>query len=214
MPLSDKITLPDGSSVFIWNIEETETALESMYVDIDLEDHELETVKSYKIARKRKQWYAARLLSAASITDFKGIYYDQFGAPHLVESDRCVSYSHSYDKVAMIIHDDCEVGIDIQKEDPKIKRIVTKFLNESEMKRYDKSNKDQDMAHVIWSVKESIFKIHKHHLPFKDIKTAAFKNNGQGEMKVKAERFDGLHEHTVHFHKLKDYFLAHSCYVH
>ncbi|NNC82833.1 MAG: 4'-phosphopantetheinyl transferase superfamily protein [Flavobacteriales bacterium] len=211
MPITDKIIMPDTSAVYIWHIDETEAQLKEMYLHAQGETH-LADVEAIKVPRKRKQWYASRLLSSDVIDTFQGIYYDQFGAPHLVEDDRCVSYSHSYDKVAMIIHDDCEVGIDIQKRDEKLKRISSKFLNEEEEGRYSACGKDLDYLQVLWSVKESVFKVHKHHLPFKEIRTQDEVPDDQGVMSVLANRFDGPHAHEVHYHKLNGYFIAHCCY--
>ncbi len=213
MPLTDKITMPDNSSIFIWHIDETEARLKEMYQERLSIPKEGLAVDEIKVARKRKQWYAARLLSENCIPGFEGIYYDQFGAPHLVEDDRCVSYSHSHDKVALIIHSEHEVGIDIQKRDEKLKRISSKFLNNQENATYEKCDHDLDYLHILWSVKECIFKVHKHHMPFKEIRTELKKPAEQGEIKVIANRFDGPHEHQVHFHKLNGYFVAHSCYT-
>ena len=204
--------MPDSSSVYVWHIEETEKELRTLYEERMVDSH-LEEVEQIKVARKRKQWLASRLLSNEVIDGFQGIYYDQFGAPHLVEDDRCVSYSHSYDKVALIIHDDFEVGIDIQREDEKLKRISTKFLNEVETERYEKSGHDLDYLQVLWSVKECVFKVHKHHLPFKQIKTGNTVDSDQGLMTVEADRFDGPHKHEVHYHKLNGYYIAHCCYT-
>lgn len=213
MPLTDKITMPDGSSVFIWHIDESETELRDRFFKLRGEEHGSSTeADGYKIMRKRKQWLASRLLSYEVIPNFAGIYYDQFGAPHLEEDDRCVSYSHSYDKVAIIIHDQYEVGIDIQRQDEKLKRIAPKFLNEDETTRFESNGQDLDFLHYLWSIKECIFKVHKHHLPFKNICTADDFKESQGEVKVRADRFDGPHEHTVHYHKLNGYYLAHSCF--
>lgn len=213
MPLTDKITMPDASSVFIWHIDETEAQLKKAYEEIIPEEFQDNGVDNIKVIRKRKQWYASRLLSQEVIKGFQGIYYDQFGAPHLVEDDRCVSYSHSHDKVAMIINDDHEVGIDIQRRVEKLKRISTKFLNEDETMRYEESGKDLDYLHVLWSVKESVFKVHKHHMPFKEIRTQGGVDADQGAMKVVAHRFDGPHDHEVHYHKLNGYFVAYCCYT-
>lgn len=213
MPLTDKITMPDGSSISIWHIDESETELRKRYFERVRQEPGTATVADgYKVMRKRKQWFASRLLSYEAIPDFKGIYYDQFGAPHLEEDDRCVSFSHSYDKVAIIIHASHEVGIDIQKQDEKLKRISSKFLNEEETATYESVGRDLDFLHYLWSIKECIFKVHKHHLPFKDIKTNDTFEVEQGETTVIAERFDGPHKHTVHYHKLNGYYLAHSCF--
>ncbi len=213
MPLTDKITMPDGSSIFIWHIDESETDLRARYLALRGDKKNKATdADGYKIMRKRKQWLASRLLSYEVIPDFQGIYYDQFGAPHLTEDDRCISYSHSYDKVAVVIHKDHEVGIDIQRRDEKLKRISSKFLNEEETARYEKSGHDLNFLHYLWSIKECIFKVHKHDLPFKDIKTSDSFDAEQGEVRVIADRFDGPHEHLVHYHKLNGYYLAHSCF--
>jgi 4'-phosphopantetheinyl transferase len=205
--------MPDGSTIAIWHIEESEPKLRAAYLtQAGLpEDSPLE-VEDYKVARKRKQWFAARLLSYEVIPNFEGLYYDQFGAPHITEDDTCLSFSHSYDKVAIITHPDFAVGIDIQKEDEKLRRIASKFLNDDEQVRFESGGESLDMLQHMWSIKESVFKVHKHHLPFKLIKTGDFQELEQGVMKLEAVRFDGTHNHEVHYHKLDGYYLAHCSY--
>jgi phosphopantetheinyl transferase len=212
MPLSLKENLPDGSTLCIWTITETEEELKSRFDELGLELNEHDTVESYRIARKRMQWYASRLLSAECIDDFQGIYYDQFGAPHLVESDICVSYSHSYEKIALLYHSDNEVGVDIQRRDEKLKRIADKFLNSDEKKRYEANGRELEELHILWGTKEAVFKVHKHHLPFKKIKTTPFQLKKKGQLEADAHRFDGNHHHVLNFRLMDDYILITTCY--
>lgn len=212
MPLSLKENLPDGSTLCVWTITETENELKSRFEGLRLELNENDTVESYRIPRKRMQWYAARLLSAECVPDFQGIYYDQFGAPHLVESDICVSYSHSHDKVALLFHSDHEVGVDIQRKDEKLKRIEDKFLNPEEKKRYEANGHALEELHILWGTKEAVFKVHKHHLPFKKIKTESFPLDRQGQLVANAHRFDGTHRHVLNYRLMDDSVLITTCY--
>ena len=212
MPLSLHEKRPDGSVLAVWHITETEDELRLKYEKLALTLETTDTVESYKVPRKRMQWYASRILSAKCIRDFKGIYYDQFGAPHISESDICVSYSHSYDRVALFFHPEHEVGVDIQIRDPKLKRIADKFLNKEEHDRMDLNGNKLDELHILWSAKEAVFKIHKHHLPFKDIQTESFKMKEQGILLAKAQRFDGPHNHEIEYRTQDDFFLVTTCY--
>jgi len=212
MPLTLEEKRADGSVLCVWKITETEAELKKRFEDLNLSTDTGEAVERYKVAQKRMQWYAAMLLSNQCIKDFQGIYYDQFGAPHLTESDICVSYSHSNDRVAMIHHPHHEVGVDIQKRNVKLKRIADKFLNEEEHDRITKNGTNLDELHVLWSVKEAIFKIHKHHLPFKDIRTDSFKLKERGKISAQAHRFDGPHVHELDYRTQDDFFLVTTCY--
>lgn len=213
MPITRQEETASGARWAVWRIQETEEELRERFHALEGILESTDAVDSYKVARKRKQWFASRLLSAALISDFKGLYYDQFGAPHLIEDDQCVSYSHSYDRVAMLVHPEHEVGLDIQRKDEKLERIAPKFLNQEEKARYEASEKDLDYLQVLWSVKETIFKIHKHHLPFKEIRTPSFPLKSTGSFKVEAHRFDGLHEHEVDFEIHDDFYLARCVYM-
>jgi 4'-phosphopantetheinyl transferase EntD len=120
--------------------------------------------------------------------------------------------SHSNGHIACILHQNHIVGIDVQVENAKLKRIATKFLNDDEMQRYEDSDKSLPYLHLLWSAKEAVFKIHRHHMAFKKICTDDFDLMEKGRIKIKAERFDGLHKHEVHFKRLDDVYLAYSCY--
>ena len=100
----------------------------------------------------------------------------------------------------------------MQVRTQKLKRIADKFLNDDESKRITLNGKGLDEMHILWSTKEAIFKIHKHHLPFKDIRTEKFVLKKEGVLKAKAHRFDGPHLHHVEYRTQDDFFLVTACY--
>jgi|GEM_PF-596655 len=211
MPFNTKTDLDNGGVVALWSLTETENELKKMLEKAGIQDSNDE-LKVIKVARKRKQWMAARLLLKHLIPTFKEITYDQFGAPYIVDHEMNVSLSHSSGHIATILHKTHEVGIDVQVEDRKLKRIATKFLNADEMKRYKKKKESLNYLHLLWSAKEAVFKVHRHHMAFKKIRTADFKLTEKGSMSIEADRFDGQHEHEVHFRWMTGLYMAYTCY--
>ena len=85
------------------------------------------------------------------------LFYDENGKPHLKDGKQ-ISITHSFNFSAVIVSDDL-VGIDVEKQRPKITIIAHKFidfendyLNENDIDYVNKLT-------VIWCVKESLYKL-------------------------------------------------------
>lgn len=212
MPFNTHIDLDNGGLIGLWSLTETESELMALFSAANLADPAKE-LEHITVVKKRKQWLAARLLVKKLIPTFESITYDQFGAPYVVDHDTNISMSHSNDHIAVILHQDHEVGIDIQVEDVKLERISSKFLNEEENERYQGLKKGLPYLHLLWSAKEAVFKIHRHHMAFKKIRTQEFDwSGGEGRIVAKAQRFDGEHHHEIYFKRMAGVYMAYTCY--
>lgn len=78
-----------------------------------------------------------------------------------------ISISHGKDLVGIIL-DPQHGGLDIQLPDPKLIRIETKFCNQSELDLIQGHKFHLELATLIWSGKESIFKVYGENMPFAD----------------------------------------------
>ena len=157
--------------------------------------------------RKKKEWLASRLIlkSLLPTEEATPCLYDQFGKPYLVGLPLQLSVSHSEDRVAVILAKR-RVGIDIQKINPKIERIQSKFLNAPEADSLGAESIYH--LHVYWGAKEALFKAYgrnkvdfKAHLriqPFVyqahtgNIQGAISKSDGQGIFDIYYQLFDSF----------------------
>ena len=97
------------------------------------------------------------------------VNYDLKGKPYL-ESNHHLSITHSYGKVAVGLSQ-YKIGIDIEKQrDKKILNIANKFLRPDEMLWIPKDENYADYLHIIWGLKEGLYKLNggnlwnfKHH---------------------------------------------------
>ena len=96
------------------------------------------------------------LLALEGYTDFD-LYYDDYGKPHL-NDDKHISITHSFTFSAIIISD-IEVGIDIEKQRPKILKIAHKFTPVEEYRSIeDDDNTLIRKLTMVWGAKESLYK--------------------------------------------------------
>jgi 4'-phosphopantetheinyl transferase len=86
------------------------------------------------------------------------IQYDSEGKPYLSDKSHQISVSHSNKWIAVMIHPDKKVGIDIECPTDKIRKLYTRFLSPTEQKELSEG-KNVSQLLLAWSAKEALFKI-------------------------------------------------------
>jgi len=148
----------DSALVYLWHITET--------LDELLERNSKEVQSQsliYKNETHRKQFLAKHLLLKELNLTGKVSYLPD-GKP-VLEEGQYISISHSGPYVGLAISQ-CPVGIDIEKNHPKLKTIANRFINDKDFFKKQTNNK----LHWIWTAKESIYKL-------AGIKGLSFKND-------------------------------------
>ncbi len=172
MPIVEKRSLPGGGVLGVWHICEPDTYFESRMKPNGEEDGHLGLLKG----KRRTEWLASRwLLHILSEREVRGpVTKDEFGKPHLRDSDWHISLSHTREYAAVIAAPFL-VGIDIQIRVDKIVRIGPKFLSADEFANVRKHEVIPCM-HVYWGAKESLYKAYgRRALDFReDIQIADF----------------------------------------
>ncbi|WP_111682378.1 4'-phosphopantetheinyl transferase family protein [Winogradskyella tangerina] len=154
MPLYKSVKINHNSAVKIWKIEES---YDELIEPLDLKPQSLERVLGMKSEIHQRGFLSVRhLLRAFGYSD-QDLYYDEFGKPHLKDGKH-ISITHSFTFSGVIISDR-EVGIDIEKQRPKIAIIAKKFVDYEF--NYLNVNSDDYIKKltVIWGVKESLYKL-------------------------------------------------------
>ena len=141
----------DQATILLWKYDEDE--------DLDpetlLEKENFEKVKGYH-PTKLKEYLLIRKILKTILPEHKILYADR--TPYLFPNDYEISITHSFPFAALAISKN-KIGIDIEPFNPKIERIRHKFLLDEESGFIEK-NKEIAYLTVIWSLKESLYKIH------------------------------------------------------
>lgn len=148
-----QIVSPD-TELGIWNITESEDWFRQQLTLSAPEQAQLDLIKG----SKRTEWLSARQLVhiMSGRTERGAFIKDEFGKPHLQNSDWYISISHSHGKSAAIASTNI-CGIDIQFIVPKIERIAPKFMREEEMNSLNDSQQLLQL-HIYWTAKEALYK--------------------------------------------------------
>ncbi|SDW10012.1 4'-phosphopantetheinyl transferase family protein [Aequorivita viscosa] len=153
MPLYKTITVNPSTKVLIWKIEESFDVLSK---HIQLTENCTNRVVNMKSEIHRRAFMSIRqLLAIEGYTDHD-LYYDENGKPHL-NDDKYISITHSFNFSAIIISD-MEVGIDIEKQRPKILRIAHKFTPIEEYRTIANEDALMRKLTIVWCAKESLYK--------------------------------------------------------
>ncbi|MCI5081512.1 MAG: 4'-phosphopantetheinyl transferase superfamily protein, partial [Saprospiraceae bacterium] len=199
---------PDGE-LGIWRITESE----SFFLDqLELSNAEAAQLATIKGAR-RTQWCAVRhLVHQMSGRDKRGIFIkDEFGKPHLEQSDFEISISHSGEFAAAIAAPG-DVGIDIQRIVPRIERIAHKFMRATETESLSEATKIEHL-HVYWGAKEALYKAYgRRQLDFCQhilIKPFAFRQM-QGEFRGSVQKGDFEKHYFLRYEQIEDQILVYA----
>jgi len=203
MPLVKTIIIDKSTQVLVWKITETLQELKT----IALNDKSSFRLQNMRSEVHQKGFISVRhLLKSAGYKDTE-LYYTEDGKPHLKDG-KFISITHSFNHAAIIISDKT-VGIDIEKNRDKIKRIAHKFVgNETTFLTADKR---VEQLTVLWGAKESLYKIHpanglsfKKHLPIDAFKLSDKKTSGW----IKKETFNECFE--ILFEAIEDFTLVYA----
>ncbi|WP_121964393.1 4'-phosphopantetheinyl transferase superfamily protein [Myroides sp. N17-2] len=153
MPLVKEI-VEVNIKVLVWKVEET---FEELIQDVSMRPQTKERLEGMKSEVHQKGFIAVRqLLQYAGYSDLD-LRYDENGKPSLIDGSY-ISISHSFEYASIIIGKE-NVGIDIEMKRDKIRRIASKFCNDSELALVDGADDEVDMLTEIWCTKEAMFKM-------------------------------------------------------
>lgn len=151
--------------VGIWQVTEPES-----YFEQRLELEKKEKIHIAKMLGKRRiEWLAGRhLLHEMSGREIRGVCIkDEFGKPHLENSEYHISISHSHEMVSIAAAPNL-IGVDIQFLVEKIPRIAYKFVRPEEEEAIDEASRIEHL-HILWGAKEALYKAYgRKELSFKN----------------------------------------------
>lgn len=203
MPLVKTINISKSTQVLVWKISESLQELSGIF----LSDKSLVRIKSMRSELHQKGFISVRhLLAVAGYSD-ADLFYTEDGKPHLKDG-RNISITHSFNFSSIIISD-VVVGIDIEKNRDKIKRIAHKFVGQE--KEFLQEEKQIEQLTVLWGAKESLYKIHPdggllfiEHLPIDAFSINDKKTTGSILKDSWNEKFD------IFFKQIEDFTLVYA----
>jgi phosphopantetheinyl transferase len=152
MPIFFQHQVNDTTRLGIWKIEETEEFFKG-----NVPQH-----RDVTHPHKRLQHLAGRFLLQFIFPDFpyELIRIADTRKPFLPDEQFHFSISHCGDYAAAIVSKERRVGVDIEIPTEKVFKIVHKFLEEKEQKRFydDLTTHHSQLVTLLWSCKESVFK--------------------------------------------------------
>lgn len=191
-----------GGEIRIWEVTETEQELINQ---INLTPDEFIRVKNMKNESARLSFLTIRNMHKKS--GFGRIQYNENGKPFC--SGGFISISHSGHINTILHHTLGEQGIDIEKIQPRILKIKSRFLGEEEELICENNLVKYTLC---WSAKEAVFKkFGKETVYFRENQKILEidENNKQIIMKITAYKKQTI-VHLGYFYPNKDYVLVYT----
>ena len=145
----------NGGLMGIWKIDETINELINL-LPPQLRDDAQESIKNIGSNRRTLELLTTRILLFELLGEVKVILNQEDGKPYLNDKSYNISISHTKDYVAILLHKELSVGIDIETISDRIEKIAHRFISEKEY-----INPTQKITHLLlhWSTKECLYKI-------------------------------------------------------
>ena len=182
MALYFKKELDNGAEIAVWQITETEDELKALS---SVPSDEMEEISLFGSESQRKQKLAVRALINELFDEKMYLDHHDNGKPYLENCATNISITHTEKYVAVIIHDEDDLGIDIESLDRDFSAVEQRALSEDEIEDLDDDSRNEQLA-IYWCAKEAIFKrMSQLRVDFAEqIEVEKFRPKGQGELEA------------------------------
>ena len=182
MGLYLKRKLDNEAEIGVWQITETEEQLKEMSSTPSDEMEEISFIRSESL---RKQRLAVRALLNTMFDEKVYLSHHDNGKPYLENNPVNISITHTEKYVAVILHEEENVGIDIESLDRDFSVVEKKALSEDEIEDLEDEKRNEQLA-IYWCAKEAIFKLlSRYNVDFAEqIEVERFRPRGEGELEA------------------------------
>ena len=182
MALYFKKELDNGADIAVWQITETEDELKALS---SVPSDEMEEISLFGSESQRKQKLAVRALINELFDEKMYLDHHDNGKPYLENCATNISITHTEKYVAVIIHDEDDLGIDIESLDRDFSAVEQRALSEDEIEDLDDDSRNEQLA-IYWCAKEAIFKrMSQLRVDFAEqIEVEKFRPKGKGELEA------------------------------
>ena len=182
MGLYLKKKLDNEAEIGVWQITETEEQLKEMSSTPSDEMEEISFIRSESL---RKQRLAVRALLNTLFDEKVYLSHHDNGKPYLENNPVNISITHTEKYVAVILHEEENVGIDIESLDRDFSAVEKKALSEDEIDDLEDDKRNEQLA-IYWCAKEAVFKLlSRYNVDFAEqIEIERFRPRGEGELEA------------------------------
>ena len=182
MALYLKKDLENEAVIGVWQITETEEELIELSSTPSDEMEEISFIRSESL---RKQRLAVRALLNTLFDEKVYLSHHDNGKPYLENNPVNISITHTEKYVAVILHEEENVGIDLESLDRDFSAVEKKALSEDEIDDLDDDNRNEQLA-IYWCAKEAVFKLlSRYNVDFAEqIEIERFRLRGEGELEA------------------------------
>ena len=183
MGLYLKKELENEAVIGVWQITESEEELKELSATPTDEMEEISFIRSESL---RKQRLAVRALLNTLFEDKVYLSHHDNGKPYLENNPTNISITHTEKYVAVILHEEENVGIDIESLDRDFSAVEKKALSEDEIDDLEDDEKRNEQLAIYWCAKEAVFKLlSRYNVDFAEqIEIERFRPRGEGELEA------------------------------
>ena len=184
--------LDNKAEIAVWHVTESEEELLGL---TSVPNDELEEISLFRSESQRRQKLAVRALINEVFEDKMYLNHHDNGQPYFENCATNISITHTDNYVAIIIHDEEEVGIDIESLDRDFSVVEKKALSEDEIDDLEKDKRNEQLA-IYWCAKEAIYKrMSQHGVDFaKQMEVDKFNPKKEGDIEATFINKDGSEE--------------------
>ena len=182
MGLYLKKELDNEAVIGVWQITETEEELVELSSTPSDEMEEISFIRSESL---RKQRLAVRALLNTLFDDKVYLSHHDNGKPSLENNPVNISITHTAKYVAVILHEEENVGIDLESLDRDFSAVEKKALSEDEIDDLEDEKRNEQLA-IYWCAKEAVYKLlSRYNVDFAEqIEIERFRPRGEGELEA------------------------------
>lgn len=174
--------LDNKAEIAVWQVTETEQELLDL---ISVPSDEMEEISLIRDENQRRQKLAVRALLNEVFEEKMYLNHHDNGQPYLENCVTNISITHTDRYVAIITHNEYDLGIDIESLDRDFSAVEKKALSEDEIEDLDEDKRNEQLA-IYWCAKEAIFKrMGQNRVDFAEqIEVEKFRPKGEGELEA------------------------------
>ena len=182
MGLYLKKELDNEAVIGVWQITETEEELVELSSTPSDEMEEISFIRSESL---RKQRLAVRALLNTLFDDKVYLSHHDNGKPYLENNPVNISITHTAKYVAVILHEEENVGIDLESLDRDFSAVEKKALSEDEIDDLEDEKRNEQLA-IYWCAKEAVYKLLSRYNVdcAEQIEIERFRPRGEGELEA------------------------------
>ena len=182
MGLYLKKELENEAVIGVWQVTETEEELIELSSTPSDEMEEISFIRSESL---RKQRLAVRALLNTLFDEKVYLSHHDNGKPYLENNPVNISITHTEKYVAVILHEEENVGIDIESLDRDFSAVEKKALSEDEIDDLEDEKRNEQLA-IYWCAKEAVYKLlSRYNVDFAEqIEIERFRPRGEGELEA------------------------------